>query len=102
MEESVQLIPIIVWCFLGLCALAMLYCFYILQRNNRVCAFRQLIIRMNSTYCSKLISEGKEFLGHEIYESLPSYNRMLYRSFKRLRLENWLTQEDIDRLKSAE
>ena len=93
-------LPVIIIIILGILVLAVLVCFYILYRNNKVCDFRIKINRLDSKYCQKIIDEGGDYTGHKIYNSMVNYSAMLY-NIKKLTLENYLSKEDIDKLNSV-
>ena len=59
--------------FFILCGLTMLYCFYMLRRNDKVC---DLLIQVLTEH------------GNEGYERMPSYAKLLY-SFKPLNIKYW-------------
>ena len=88
----VILIGLQIFCLIGLA-----FNTYFMKRNHKVKDFRLKVIHLNSDLETYQISLGKKYSGHKIYKKLPSYNRMVY-SFKKLTLENYLDQKDIDQL----
>lgn len=71
-------------------------CLYILNRNNKVAAFRGKLIDMSSEYNKRRINEH-DFdykCAYEWFLNKYTYKRMLY-SFKPLKLEAWFTEEEI-------
>lgn len=73
---------------------------YLIHRNNQTYRLRMKITNMCGDYTIKQIRNG-------IYDDnalewcddqLPSYNKMVLSFHKRLRVEDWLTTEQINKL----
>jgi hypothetical protein len=62
---------IILYILLGITLIVSFTCVYLLNRNNKVCAFRISLV------------------GTDIYRNLPSYEKMLY-NIKPLKLKYWI------------
>ena len=81
-------------------------CFYFLIRNHQVYKLRRKISNAESKYYEEKfykINNNLENikdvdLSFPIYHSLESYNNMFY-SFKSLKLENWLSKENYNKIK---
>lgn len=75
-----------------LLCLSALFCFYMVYRNDKVADFRNrmsdLVFRSSSDYRPKL----------KIYDRV-SYEEMLHKFWKPLKLESFFTKEEIDILK---
>jgi len=86
--------------FLIIVTVLLIFCFVILIRNDRVCAFRIKVNELCGAYNIRRINEGKFGIDSRewAYDNLPSYDKMLY-SFKKLRLETYLSDELIKKLK---
>ena len=68
------------------------------HRNNRVYKFRELLNTLCHNWGVNHAGERDFVSAYEwLYKDLPSYRRMLW-SFKRLRIENWVSREKIDKL----
>lgn len=80
-----------------ICILLVIGAFYILVRNFFVLELRRKVLGK----CWEWLSThpGEENPIHWCYPKLPSYEEMLF-SFKPVKLETWLTQEEIDKLNS--
>jgi len=88
-------------CLIGLSILP--WCLVCLMiRNILVSNFRQKIINLSfiwSCNCDSILYEELAFSW--FYASLPSYEKMMF-SFKPLKLKNWCTQEQLDKLLADE
>lgn len=85
---------------LGLVFLALIYTFYLGYRNEKVYKFRTMISdKYIGPKAMQEIDNGKDWQWtHEIYDKLPSYDKMMF-SFKPLKVENWISKEDLEKLK---
>lgn len=72
--------------------------FYLMIRNHMVATFRYAIINLSYVWSvnSKLHTPN-EWAFYWFYEKLPSHEKMMF-SFKKLKLKNWATQEQLDKL----
>lgn len=80
-----------------------LFMFYFLKRNHDVFDFRSSLRRKCLEFDLQNIENGSY---HEItnncgliIDSLPSYYKMVF-SFKPLKIEKWLTEEQVKKLKN--
>lgn len=71
------------------------------KRNSEVSNFRQKILNLTHIKATILIRIGQYEDANSIWDIYDkyTYNEMLY-SKKALKLENWFTAEEIERLKS--
>ena len=69
------------------------YGFWMLFRNDKVCAFRNKISDLEYKRRIEAIRQGLYFKDLNLHDKY-SYNDMLY-SFKPLKLEKWFTEEEI-------
>jgi hypothetical protein len=93
-----------------LCVLvcALLYLLYISNRNKKVYQLRLQVIDLCDAYNHRHIGDFiSNKLNYEVdnaytwcYHKLPSYEKMLFLSFKRLTIENYLTKQQIELLNS--
>lgn len=74
-------------------AIILLFCFYILFRNELVCDFLCKISRLELTRSEEAEKQGLYFKFRHLSNKY-SYNEILY-SFKPLKLKYWFTKEEI-------
>lgn len=76
-------------------------CFYFLIRNNKVLEFSYEIIELCHQYNLRRINEDvfEYESAYRWFLDKYSYDQLLY-SFMPLKLENWYTKEEIDKLNS--
>ena len=81
-------------------SIVILYGVYLLMRNDKVCEFRQKVIKLcherNLVEIYNL-SPNRINCWQLFYNKLPSYESMLH-SFKPLKLETYFTEEEIREL----
>lgn len=77
-----------------LCLVAALLSLFFLIRNRKVGALRGEILNLCAKRNMRDIMSIKPDAWFKEYETLPSYEKMLY-SFKPLRKEKWLSAEDL-------
>ena len=75
---------------------------YVLYRNNQTYRLRMKITDMCGAYTIKQIRNGvyDDNALEWCDDQLPSYNKMALSFHKRLRIESWLTTEQINKLNS--
>jgi hypothetical protein len=86
---------IILWLFVSV---MLILCFIFFWRNNKVLKLRQVILNASHQYHLERIYEweiGSGFIG---YDSLPTYEKMLY-SIKPLKPKYYLSEEHYELLK---
>jgi hypothetical protein len=90
---------LIIW---ALIIISLIYCNYLLKRNNRVRAFLLMILDLNNQVDIELIKDGKESTDLRIVKEITEkYNKVLY-SFKPLKIKYWFNNEDLKILESAQ
>ena len=74
----------------------LIYSIYMLERNRKVCDFRNKVNNLAYKYNMRHLGENKD--GWDLsYNKLPSYDDMLY-SFKSLKLESYFDENTINEL----
>lgn len=95
-----DLLLIICFIVLGILAIALMFCEYFLQRNNKVYDFRMMILDkyiIPKADQEALLGKDPQWV-FDMHKSMKSYDKMLY-SFKSLKPENWISKEDLEKLK---
>lgn len=84
----------VLYTMLGIYILSIIYCLYMLYRNEKVNKFRHGIIEILSDGAKKRIKEGKSW--EPLYNYLDKYSHeyMLF-SFKPLKLDAWYTKDEL-------
>ena len=84
---------------IGFCIGIIIICFYILYRNKKVLKLRVKIIQMCGDYNKHHIQSGNntEDAWDWCFDKMPSYDKMLF-SIKKVKLESFLTEDQIKRL----
>ncbi len=86
---------IIVICLISLIGV---YCLYLLYRNDQVYKFRVKVLNLCFIYDRKYPNDNLSHLWNEISSEMGEYDLMVL-SFKKLTLENWVKEENIEKLK---
>jgi hypothetical protein len=71
--------------------------YFLIYRNDIVFDFRICILNLSSEYEKRQIFDKGIYTKHYHFMKLPSYYRMVF-SFKKLRLSNYFTKEEVKEL----
>ena len=91
-NEGIDAIPI-------LCICGIIVWIYLLYRNQKVAQFRKKINQMCYDYNTHHINLGskRDSAWDWCFDKMPSYDKMLF-SIKKVKLESFLTEDQIKRL----
>lgn len=77
-----------------------IYCFYILDRNNRVYNFKIMLANMAYSYNMRRLDDGISLTSEDAFKwfcDKYSYDKLLL-SFKPLKLECWYTEKELEEI----